>query len=82
MARIICKFKLDAIKRGLYGSEELHSLEMSPVCSNGNPENSKFWKWTPCGKFEVSTVNKSATDSLELGKEYYIVITDVKPEGV
>ena len=56
---------------------ELCTVKMSPVYGNSDPnhENTKFWKASPSGRLELGSVNKSATDVFELGKEYYVDFT-------
>lgn len=49
---------------------------MYPVTS-GSPENESFFKWTPGGKLELSTVNPEAAKQFVPGKQYYIDITEV-----
>lgn len=87
MANIVCKFKLGGIKRVAGGgmvdgkAPVLTDLEFYPV-SSGSEENKTFWKYTPSGKLEFQTVNDEAVQMLDLGKEYYIIITDQKPTGL
>ena len=70
------KFKVDSIHINLYGKEELRSVNLTPVYSNDPAsENAKFWKYTPCGKIELGTINPDAWKQFELGKEYYIDFT-------
>ena len=82
-----CKFKLDSITRSiatwLPPQREIWNVRMSPVYANSDPnhENSKFWQAAPSGSFELSTVNKEAVESLELGKEYFIDITLAQKDG-
>jgi len=65
---------LDAQGRQVYGQGEVHTLHLSPVYGNGDPnhENSKFWAASPGGKLELNCVNPQAIAEFELGKEYYI----------
>lgn len=85
-----CKFRLDNINRcigqyptgevdpktgrQIYGPRELHTVIMSPVYGNGDPEheNTKYWAASPSGRLEIGTVNASAVAHLQLGAEYYI----------
>jgi len=54
--------------------EVAYSITATPVYHNNDPEheNSKFWKYTPCGNFNMVTTNKSAADKYVLGKEFYL----------
>jgi hypothetical protein len=84
------KFKVTSITRsessrrnqetGQYDPCELHSIEMSPVFGNGDPnhENTKFWEASPSGHLKLGCVNEEAAKQFELGKEYYI---DFTPAG-
>lgn len=71
------KFKVDEIRRHLYGRDEMRTVVLSPVGGyhDNSPENKGFWKATPSGKVELGCVNLAAADSFELGKEYYIDFT-------
>jgi hypothetical protein len=73
---IRCKFVCsEAGKRQGWDKEHpiLHHATLIPV-SNGSDENRKFFKATPSGKFEVSSI---IPDAFEVGKEYYIDISPV-----
>jgi hypothetical protein len=72
--KVRAKFKVDEIKRHLYGKEEMRTVVLSPVYGNSDAghENTNFWKATPSGKVELGCVNLAAADAFELGKEYYI----------
>jgi hypothetical protein len=48
-----------------------------PVTS-GSPENDAFYKYTPAGKLELSTINAEAAAGFEVGKAYYL---DFTPAG-
>jgi len=54
---------------------DTQEVKFSPVMKNSdeNCENSKFWKWTPSGSLEFSTINKDV--KFVPGKEYYLDIT-------
>lgn len=45
------------------------------VVTTGSPENEAFFKWTPSGWLEFSTVNAAAAEKFEVDKEYYLDIT-------
>ena len=49
------------------------NLQFSPVYS-GSEENKLFFAATPGGSFQFWTVNQSAHEQFEMGKEYYIDI--------
>ena len=45
------------------------------VVTAGNPENEKFFKWTPAGEIKMGTVNSEALKEFVPGKEYYVDFT-------
>lgn len=65
------KFKVEAVT---HRSGDAYTVELWPVTS-GSEENAKFYKWTPSGKIELQTINASAADQFEVGREYYIDFT-------
>ena len=50
------------------------SVRLTPVIS-GSEENKNFYKWTPGGQIQLSTINKDAAAQLEPGKSYYVDFT-------
>lgn len=42
----------------------------------GSDENKEFFKWTPAGNLEFFSVNPAAAEKLELGKFYYVDISE------
>lgn len=83
------KFKVDSIERSLsnvpvvedgkttWKAAEMHSIKMSPVYGNGDPNhgNSKFWQASPSGSLVLGTVNPAAVSQFDIGAEYYIDFT-------
>ena len=71
------KFKVDSIERGLWDKKEMHTIKMTPVYANNDPEheNTKFWRYSPCGSLHLGTINAEAASQFELGAEYYIDFT-------
>lgn len=57
--KFVCSFK------------EGQSVHFSPVYS-GSEENKEFFQATPGGQIAFYTVNQSALDRFEMGKEYYV----------
>jgi len=43
--------------------------------TSGSPENDQFFKLTPSGQLTLQTVNESAIAQFEVGKEYYVDIS-------
>ena len=60
--KFVCSFK------------EGQSVHFNPVYS-GSEENQKFFQATPGGQIAFYTVNRSALDQFEQGKEYYVDFT-------
>lgn len=60
--KFVCSFK------------EGQSVHFSPVYS-GSEENQRFFQATPGGQIAFYTVNQSALDQFEQGKEYYVDFT-------
>ena len=60
--KFVCSFK------------EGQSVHFSPVYS-GSDENKEFFQATPGGQIAFYTVNQSALDQFEQGKEYYVDFT-------
>lgn len=88
MVSVVAKFRLNGISNRDYGAgppqpeeNQTTTLEFSPVVS-GSEENKVFWKYTPAGKLELGTVNRDVVKALDLGHEYYVIITDQKPVGL
>ena len=49
------------------------SIKLQPVYSSDpESENGKFYKQTPGGNIELTTVNDEAAKEFEIGKEYYV----------
>jgi hypothetical protein len=56
--------------------KEMRTLILSPVYSNEEgSENKRFWDASPSGEIRLGTVNPSAWEQFELGKEYYVDFT-------
>jgi len=51
--------------------EEGGTVTLRPVYG-GSPENDQFYRWTPGGQIELSTVNQAAFNAFEEGAEYYV----------
>jgi len=52
-------------------------LRFEPVVS-GSSENDSFFKWTPTGSLEFYTINSTAAEQFEVGKQYYIDVTSAE----
>jgi hypothetical protein len=49
-------------------------IDLIPVVT-GSPENEQFYSFTPWGSIKLGTVNASAAEQFEVGKEYYVDFT-------
>lgn len=65
-----CKVKCVSITQSEYG----HSLKFQPV-SGSNAENAAFFKATPSGVIELSTINEKIIPEFEPGATYYVDFT-------
>lgn len=70
MKTVRAKFRLNQKNQNEAG----FSLEFWPVTS-GSEENERFYKYTPGGKIEMSTINADAAAMFEVGKCYYVDFT-------
>ena len=66
-----CKFRCDSKLQTTDG----FSIKLIPV-THGSPENDEFFKYTPHGVLEFGTINESAAEQIQVGKEYYISISE------
>lgn len=68
---IRAKFTVNSIARTQYG----HSIILSPVTS-GSEENQTFYKATPSGRIELTTVNDVAMQAFgNPGDSFYVDFT-------
>lgn len=76
MNKVRCKFFVagKVLSSASTETEKLYDIQMSAVI-DGSDENKEFFKWTPSGTLNFSTVNEGAAESIEQGKQYYIDIT-------
>ncbi|MDE2102608.1 MAG: hypothetical protein KGL39_35505 [Patescibacteria group bacterium] len=64
------KFKVESVEH----TADSANVKLSAVIS-GSEENKQFFRWTPSGGIQLSTVNKEAANRFEPGKEYYVDFT-------
>lgn len=60
-----CKFKCESAKDGRI---------ILRAVSSGSPENEQFFRYTPNGVLDVSTINEAAVRHFTVGAEFYIDI--------
>lgn len=80
MTNIIAKFRLVKIEKNENAGKEIANLTFSGVYGTSE-ENKKFFEWTPYGTLQIGTVNNQVLQSVVAQGEYYVIITDKKPEG-
>lgn len=62
------KFKVVSVTESEGG---MKTVRMHPVTS-GSPENEKFYKWTPGGSIDLSTISPEAGAQFAPGKQFYV----------
>lgn len=67
---IRCKFVVTEVAHTRYGA----ALKLMPV-SSGSAENKEFFLATPCGSFEMQTINEAAVAGVAPGQEFYVDLT-------
>jgi hypothetical protein len=67
--------KMKFVSRKKHAESDAETIEFSAVCDDGTPENQKFARYTPNGRFEMYCNNPEVLSKLELGKSYYFDIT-------
>lgn len=50
------------------------AIALEPVIS-GSDENAEFFKYTPGGRIQLSTINTAAAEQFQVGSEYYVDFT-------
>ncbi len=69
------KFKCVSVLR----SKDYATVLLEPVVS-GSKENESFYRWTPGGKVELSTINHDAANQFIPGCDYYLDFTLDEPK--
>lgn len=62
--------------------EGLKTIHMAPVYGGeeGN-ENNEYWKYTPAGLIQLSTINEAASSQFTQGQEFYVDFTAAEKDG-
>jgi hypothetical protein len=68
------KFRVESRNETVNG----HAVLLFPV-TTGSDENKEFYRATPAGKIELSTVNLAAGDQFVPGSEFYVDFTLATP---
>ncbi len=88
MTNVIAKIRCSGIdsSTGNYNKKQViaRNLKFEFVYHNDdeNHENRKFWDATPSGELSMYVQNPEAADQIEVGTEYYLIITSEKPPGI
>lgn len=69
-----CKFMLVEV-RSHHWTSNAKTLVFSPQYDTSVPEDQRFAKATPSGRFEMQVDNPLALEQFELGKNYYFDAT-------
>lgn len=73
---IRAKFVVQSISRTTMG----HQVRLFPVTS-GSEENLAFYKWTPSGSIDLTTINDAAMKAFgNPGDEFYVDFSPAKAE--
>jgi len=71
MATVRAKFRFIE-KTDMHWSSTAKKLVFQPEYDTSIPEDQRFAKATPSGRFEMTVDNPSALEQFELGKTYYV----------
>lgn len=74
-----CKFQLSAIKEIAWNQNQ-KIFEFTPQYDTSIPEDQRFNKYTPSGKFEMTVENPIVFEQFKLGEFYYFDIS-VAPQA-
>lgn len=77
MSSVRAKFKVISVTTVEGG---LSSVKLQPVTS-GSDENKEFFKYTPSGSIDLSTINAAAASQFVPGAEMYVDFTPVNTEA-
>ena len=79
---VICKFIFTSLTKWKnYDGTISYTLKFTPV-TGGSEENKMFWKYTPSGNFEFTTINEEAAKMFQFGYEYYVTFKEAVKEEV
>lgn len=62
------KFRVESVTSSANGTK---TAKLFPVTS-GSKENAEFYKWTPGGSIDLSTLNEAAAEQFVPGREFYV----------
>jgi hypothetical protein len=69
------KFEVISIEEAM-SDVDVGRVILQPVYDEDpNSENGKFFRYTPAGQIDLSTINPEALKQFEVGKEYYVDFT-------
>lgn len=59
--------------------EILTTIKLNVVTGNSD-ENREFFRWSPAGTIDLSTVNPKVAAEMPIGREFYVDFTAVPPK--
>lgn len=68
------KFRVHSVTKNVSNEETAFNVMLYPVTAD-TEENKQYWKWTPNGQIQLTTINAKAAEQFEVGKEYYVDFT-------
>ena len=72
------KFRVQEVTERDFGK----SISLAPVYSSDpNSENGQFYKQTPGGKIELTTINDEVAKQFTVGKSFYVDFTVAEEEA-
>ena len=82
---IRAKFRLDEQTNRGQGKKDGKSIIKTDyvfrAVADDSPENKAFWEWTPFGEIKLSCINPEVLKELDIGTEFYIDFTPIKPQS-
>lgn len=83
MTDVICKIKCTGyrVAEGWGKFKRIRTVDFSFV-GDSSEENKKFWEASSSGSVEIGVANEDALKHLDIGEEYYMIITKEKPVGL
>lgn len=79
---VICKIKCDGYRVAKDWKDRMVRTVDFSFVADSSEENKKFWEATPQGKIEIGFAFEEALKQIDIGEEYYVIITKNKPPGL
>lgn len=65
------KFRVQSITMNGSDEEPNFNVTLYPVTAD-TEENKRYWKWTPGGMIQLTTINEAAAKEFTPGDEFYV----------